>query len=254
MPSYRVRALSLKKTKLGESDLIVSLLAEDGCHIRAVAKGARKTGSRFGARLEPFSVVDLLLNTGRTLEIVSDAEVVATHSTIRDDYDRAMAASVVTDFFDKASVECQKDERLFGLASATLDAVELAALADLPALVVAFLIKGVAMQGYRPQFAACASCGEGLAGTLDFDLELGGPVCTGCEHTSPQMMVVGAGTAAALGAMLGARMGEIATLGVPPDVVREALGVMVAYVRCHVPARLKALEMYASSAVRGPGA
>ena len=76
MPAYPLRALVLRKTKLGETDLILTLLSEDGRQVRAVAKGLRKPGSRFGGRLEPYSVVDLLLHTGRSLEVVTEARTV----------------------------------------------------------------------------------------------------------------------------------------------------------------------------------
>lgn len=250
MPSYRARALSLKKTKLGESDVIVTLLAEDGCQIRAVAKGARKTGSRFGARVEPFAVADLMLHTGRSLDVITDAETVASHTRIREDYDRCLAASVAADFLDKSSVECQTDDRLFGLATATLDAMEIAAVGDLPSLVVAFLVKGMAMQGYRPQFDACSSCGAPVEGDLRFNLDLGGPSCEGCGSEGGQEVFVGAGARAALKALLASRMADVPALAVPPDVIAEAFGIIRAFVAYHVPARLKALDMYAVEAGR----
>ena len=80
MPSYPARALVLRKTKLGETDTIVTLLASDGRQVRAVAKGLRKPGGRFGARLEPFAVADLLLHTGRSLDVITEARTVATHA------------------------------------------------------------------------------------------------------------------------------------------------------------------------------
>ena len=73
MPSYRAHALVLRKTKLGETDAIVTLLAEDGRELRAVAKGLRKPGSKLGGVLEPFTEVSLLLHTGRSLDVVSEA-------------------------------------------------------------------------------------------------------------------------------------------------------------------------------------
>ena len=72
--SYRARCIVLAKTKLGEADLILTMLAQDGTQIRGVAKGARKPGNkRFGARLEPFSVVELQLYPGRSLETITEA-------------------------------------------------------------------------------------------------------------------------------------------------------------------------------------
>jgi DNA repair protein RecO (recombination protein O) len=250
MPSFRARVLVLKKTKLGESDLIVTLLAEDGCQLRAVAKGARKTASRFGARVEPFSVADAMLHTGRTLHVITDVETVASHAQIREDYDRCLAASVAADFLDKSSVECQTDDRLFGLATATLDAMDAAEPSDLPALVVAFLLKGMAMQGYRPQFDACSACGSPVTGDVRFNLDLGGPSCEGCAAPTGQEIVVGAGAVAALRALLGARMAHVGALAVPPPVVAEAFRLVRAFVAYHVPARLKALDLYAVEADR----
>jgi DNA repair protein RecO (recombination protein O) len=196
--AYRVRALALRKTKLGESDLIITLLAEDGCQIRAVAKGARKTKSRIGSRLEPYSVADLMLSPGRSLEIVTEVETVTSHDALRSDYDRLRAASVVADFLDKVSVECQAEARTFALSTTALDAMETAEIDDLPLLVVAFLVKGMAMHGYRPALTTCACC----AGATDpqdmrFSLSAGGVLCPSCAsqdstvvRTAPDVPVV----------------------------------------------------------------
>ena len=254
MASYRVRALALKKTKLGESDLIVTLLAEDGCQVRAVAKGARKPGSRFGGRVEPFTVADFMLHSGRTLETITDVEVVVTHAPLREDYDRAQAASVVADFLDKATVECQREDRLFALACATLDAMESAEGDTLLALVVAFLLKGMAMHGYRPQFDACVSCGVPVGDEAPFAFESGGPACDGCCAADGALAAGFAplpqGARNALRVLMGARMSEVGSLGIPVRVLAEAFAVIRAFVAWHVPARMKALGMYASELAR----
>ena len=82
--TYNARVLVLRKTKLGESDLILSLLAQDGSQIRAVAKGARKPTSQFSSRLELYSQADVLLAQGRTLEIVKEARLIAGNAALRD--------------------------------------------------------------------------------------------------------------------------------------------------------------------------
>lgn len=255
MPPYRLRALSLKKTKLGESDLIVTLLAEDGCQVRAVAKGARKPGSRFGGRVEPFTVGQYMLHSGRSLETITDVEIVVSHAALREDYDRAQAASVVADFLDKVSVECQTEERLFALAGATLDAMETAEGDTLLALVVAFLLKGMAMHGYRPQFDSCAACGAPVRGDAPFSLESGGVVCDGCggadQTIGVQFAHLPEGARNALRALMTAKMAEVEALAVPRSVLAEAFGVVRAFVVYHVPARMKALAMYAGEVARG---
>lgn len=248
MATYRARALALRKTRLGESDLIVTLLAADGCQIRAVAKGARKTTSRFGARLEPFSVTDLLLARGRSLDIITEAECVASHEALRTDYDRTTAASVVADFLDKVSVECQAEEQLFPLGVTTLAVMESAEIDALPALVAAFLVKGMAMHGYRPQLGACAACGEpfsaGRAAAKRFSLDAGGILCAECVGADPAALKVSAELAETLTLLLRSKMSDVAGAALQAAKVKEALVVVRAFVGYHVPARMKALEMY----------
>lgn len=243
--AYRVRALSLRKTKLGESDLIVTLLAADGCQIRAVAKGARKTKSRFGARLEPFTVADLMLSPGRSLEVVTEAQTVASHDLLRSDYDRLRAASVVSDYLDKVSVECQAEERLFALATTTLDVMEVAEIHDLRALVTAFLVKGMAMQGYRPQLAACACCASGTdPGDVRFSLAAGGVVCPACSGTDVSVMPVASDVPVVIDALMRSKMADVAALEVPEAAVSDSLRLVKAFVTYHVPARMKAFDAY----------
>lgn len=247
MASRRVRALSLKKTKLGETDLIITFLAEDGCQVRAVAKGARKPGSRLGGRVEPFVVTDLLVHEGRSLDTISDVEIVQAHAGVRTDYDRATAGSVLADFLDKISVECQAEDRLFGLACATLDAIETSPIAALTPLVTAFLIKGVAMHGYRPQFAACAMCGSDTGASTLFSLENAGPLCGECAHHEHATVIASPEVRGLASAYMYARMSEIAEIEAPPRLVIDAFMLTRQLVVYHVPARLKALDMYASS-------
>ena len=246
MASRRVRALALKKTKLGETDLIVTFLAQDGCQVRAVAKGARKPGSRLGGRVEPFVVVDLLLHEGRSLDTISDAEIFAAHAPVREDYDRSTAASVVADFLDKISVECQTEDRLFGLACATLEAIEVAPPESLTAIVTAFLVKGLAIHGYRPQFFTCASCGsEEPSGTL-FSLESAGPLCGECAPHEHATVVATPEVRNVLGAFMRARMAEVPAIEVSSQVLAEAFMLTRRLVSYHVSARLRALDLYAA--------
>lgn len=249
MASYRARALALKKTRLGESDLIVTLLAEDGRQLRAVAKGARKTGSRFGARLEPFTVADLLLSQGRTLDIVTEAQTARRFDGLTTDLDRFSAASVVVDFCDKVSVECQTEPHLFALSTTALEVMENAPVEALPALTVAFLLKGMGMLGYRPALTACASCGGAVpaAGAARISLQAGGVLCSGCAQSAASTTRVSAGAVSALSALLWARLAEVPGLEMPRPLVAECLGLVRMLVTFHVPARMKALEMYRGS-------
>ena len=99
--TYNARVLVLRKTKLGESDLILSLLAQDGSQIRAVAKGARKPTSQFSSRLELYSQADVLLAQGRSLDIVKEARLVAGNAALRESMELAACAAPIVELLDR---------------------------------------------------------------------------------------------------------------------------------------------------------
>lgn len=245
MPSYPLRAIVLRKTKLGEADIILTLLAADGRQVRAVAKGLRKPTSRFGGRLEPYGVVDLLLHTGRSLEVVTEASIVAAHAALREDFDRASAAAVVADVLDKISLEGQPEERLFALTQRTLEVLDCASVESLPLLVTAFLAKAMAMHGYRPELDACASCGSGLGESTVLSLAAGGALCGACGTLDPVAIRFSPAARAWLSTLLTSTMADLAEMTVPAAAVRDCFDVMRSFIAYHVNSRLKALDFYA---------
>lgn len=245
MPSYPLKALVLRKTKLGETDVIVTVLAADGRQVRAVAKGLRKPGSRFGGRLEPYSVVDLLVHTGRSLEVVSEARTVNGHAALREDLDRSAAASVVADLLDKIAVEGQVEPRLFELAETTLSVMEEADSTALPQLVVAFLVKALAMHGYRPELHQCVSCAADVGQSCSFSHTAGGALCCECAQAGVGSINVPVGAREWLIELLGSTMAQVATMEIPDAAVRDCFDLVRGFIAFHVPARLKALDFYA---------
>lgn len=244
MPSYPLKALVLKKTRLGETDTIVTLLAEDGRQVRAVAKGARKPGSRFGGRMEPFTVLDLLLHTGRNLDVVSEARTVTSHPELVADLDRSSAAAVVADVLEKIALEGQAEPRLFGLACATLDALDSASPAESCSLVTGFLLKALAMHGYRPEFEACAVCGADVPQPTLFSIPRGGVVCDECGTEDVGSQRVDPATVGWLLHLLRSTMSEIAVEPMPDAARADCFAVVRSFVAFHLPARLKALDFY----------
>ena len=124
--SYSVRALVLRRTKLGESDVICTLLSCDGSQIRAVAKGARKPSSSFASRLEVYSVCDLLVCQGKTLDIVKEARLLEGNEHLRRDYALMEAASPMVEILDKTTQVGLEDERLFPMTCVALKALKAA--------------------------------------------------------------------------------------------------------------------------------
>ena len=110
-PTYRLRALILRRTKLGESDLILTMLAEDGSLAKAVAKGARKPKSSFAARTEPLCAVDLLCARGRSLDIVKEARLAAAHDRLRRTVESSTAAMPVLELLGRVAQPAQPASR-----------------------------------------------------------------------------------------------------------------------------------------------
>lgn len=201
MASYKARAIVLKKTKLKEADLILTLLAESGVQLRAVAKGARKPGSTFSARLELFSVVDLLLYEGKSLDTITEVRCVDTNEACRRDLEHLSYGSVIAEFVDKMALEGQESPILFPLTYAALQSIGRVDVPALPFVISGYLLKAIAYLGYRPSLDDCTICGisrEGFAVEVeefgdegDFDgenaegiysISAGGwvcPLCTG---------------------------------------------------------------------------
>ena len=179
--SYKARCIVLKKTKLGEADLIVTMLSEQGTQVKGVAKGARKPGSkRFGARLEPFSEVDLQLYPGRSLDTITEVRVVASNDACRQDLEHSSACSLMAELVAKSIAEGEAGERMFPMLSAALRAAGGLSGPQAVLIAEAFCIKALALLGVRPALRSCALCGEPLGEPAAFDLSGGGCLCPAC--------------------------------------------------------------------------
>ena len=173
---YRDHGIVLRTYKLGEADRIVSFLTERHGKVRAVAKGVRKTRSKFGARLEPTSHVALQLYEGRELDIVTQAESVDHFRALREDLDRLGRAVTLLEAADQVALEGEPNPELYRMLLGALRALDDV---DSPLLVAGFHWKLLALEGYRPEVESCVTCG--VADPLvAFDPTEGGLLCA--EH------------------------------------------------------------------------
>lgn len=176
MALYRDHGIVLRTHKLGEADRIITFMTERHGKVRAVAKGVRKTKSKFGARLEPTSHVALQLYEGRELDIVTQAESVDHFKAIREDLDRISHAVTMLEATDQLSLEREPNPDLYRMLLGALRAVD----TRNSALVVAgFHWKVLALEGFRPQVESCVVCEE-PEGLVSFDPTEGGLLCA--EH------------------------------------------------------------------------
>jgi DNA repair protein RecO (recombination protein O) len=157
---YRDDGIVLRTQKLGEADRIITILGRTSGRIRAVAKGVRRTKSRFGARLEPFTHVDLMLHTGRSLDIITQAEVIRPYGEpLAADYPRYTAGVAMLETAERFTpVEKEPALRqlllLIGGLRALGDAEHASGL-----VLDAFLLRSLAVAGYAPALQECARCG-----------------------------------------------------------------------------------------------
>ena len=173
MALYRDQGIVLRTHKLGEADRIVTFITERHGKVRAVAKGVRKTKSKFGARLEPTSHVALQLYEGRELDIVTQAESLDHFKAIREDLDRLTRAVTMLEAVDQLSLEREPNPDLYRMLLGALRTVA----ARNSALVVAgFHWKILALEGFRPQVEGCVVC-ETPEGLVAFDPTEGGLLC-----------------------------------------------------------------------------
>ena len=180
VPLYRDEAVVLRTHKLGEADRIITVLTRTRGKVRTVAKGVRRTSSRFGARLEPFMVVDLQCYEGRNLDTVTQAETLAPHGDpICTDYAAYTAATAVVETADRLTEEHEPATQQYLLVAGALAA--LAAAEHDPGLVLdAYLLRALAVAGWAPSFHDCAICGSpGPFGA--FNVAAGGVVCPVCR-------------------------------------------------------------------------
>ncbi len=170
MSLYHDQGVVLRTYKLGEADRIVVFLTRGRGKVRAVAKGVRKTKSRFGGRLEPTSHVRLLFYEGRELDIVTQAESIDTFRQIRDDLDRLGQAVSMLEACDQLAQEREANARLYEML---VGALRTLSGEHAPLVVPAFFLKVLALEGFRPQVEGCVACGD-PGPLVSWNLEDGG--------------------------------------------------------------------------------
>lgn len=178
---YRDTAVVLRTYKLGEADRIVVLLTEEHGKVRAVAKGVRKTTSKFGARLEPMSHVRLLLSQGRDLDVVSQADVVETIAPLVADLDHLTSGMAVLEAADQMTLDREPAPHLYRMVVGALRTI---AERSGPLVVPAFYWKLLAVEGVRPELDHCVRCGED-GPLVAFDMGEGGVLCRTCRSGAP---------------------------------------------------------------------
>lgn len=243
-PTYSARAIVLRKTKLGETDLILTLLAHDGSQLRAVAKGARKPKSSFSSRLELFSVVDLLCSEGRSLDLVKEARLVEGNVALRQSVEHTSAASCMAELLAKLSQDGLENRIMFDASVVAFAELARTDAAHAPAVCAAHLLKMLAANGLRPHLGSCIVCGAeadfSLAETA-FSFSDGGVACPECRSRT-EAVLLPAATLQWARWLLGSTFADIAAAEADVSAAFSVLRFTQQLIAAHVGGRLKSLE------------
>jgi DNA repair protein RecO (recombination protein O) len=235
---YRDEAVVLRTQKLGEADRIITLLTRENGRVRAVAKGVRRTSSRFGARVEPFMLVDVQLYRGRSLDVVNQVETIGPYGTaIARDYAAYTAGTAMLETAERLTeTEADPALQLFLLLAGGLRT--LAEHSHEPGLILdAFIVRALAVAGWAPSFVDCARCGDPGPQSA-FAIALGGAVCARCRP--PGAATPHPRTLELLAALL---TGNWAVADVAPTRHRrEAAGLAAAYLQWHLERQVRSLR------------
>ncbi len=175
---YRDQGVVLRSIKLGETDRIVSILGQGHGKVRAVAKGVRKPGSRFGARLEPTSHIAFQCYRGRSeLDVVTQVETIDANRGLREHYGCLTHAVSMLEATDQVAQDREPNPALYRMLVGALRT-----LADEPGPLVstAFFWKLLSLEGFHPILDECARCGADEGPFPAFDLFEGGVLCETC--------------------------------------------------------------------------
>lgn len=241
MPTFRDEVVVLRTHKLGEADRIVTLLSRRHGKLRAVAKGVRRTSSRFGSRLEPFMVADVQLYQGRSLDIVQQAESIGAYGAeIAVHYDRYTSASAMVEAADRLN-EAEATPQQYLLLVGGLRALARGEHAA-RSILDSYLLRAMALSGWAPALHECARCGR--PGPQDmFVAQLGGMICGDCAPTGAAR--VPAETVSLLQWLMSGEWEAVDAAG--PSATAAASGLIAAYAQWHLERGIRSLSHVESS-------
>ncbi|HET8652126.1 MAG TPA: DNA repair protein RecO [Gaiellaceae bacterium] len=240
--SYKTEAIVLRSLRFGEADRVLHLYTLDRGRVGAVAKGIRRTKSRFGGRLEPLSHVELVLHEGRgELQTITGVELLDPHCAARDDHYRLSVGFVALEAMLRLFPEQEASDRAFGALARFLELLDEVEPADarpaLDPLVLAFQLKLLWLAGYLPHLTSCAECG-GETGLVGYSPRAGGAVCANCRADALPLSPAGL---RGVEGLLRAPLADAGTVELTPRAARDALTVITSSYEFHGGFRLRTL-------------
>jgi DNA repair protein RecO (recombination protein O) len=241
--TYKTEAIVLRSMRFSEADRILHLYTAGRGRIGAIAKGVRKTKSRFGARLEPLSHVELMLHEGGgELQTITGVELLRTHRASREDTYRLGVGMIGAEAMLRLFGEPEANERAFGALARFLDLLDETAPSDrrpaLDPLALSFQLKLLWLSGYLPHLTSCVECGSDHD-LVGFSPRAGGAVCT--AHAANALRLAAEGIAG-IEQLLSTPLADAEGAGLSDRARRDALAVITSSYEEHGGFRLRTLS------------
>jgi DNA repair protein RecO (recombination protein O) len=236
---YRDQGVVVRTIKLGEADRIVTLCTRGQGKVRAVAKGIRKTASRFGARLEPTSHVAFQCYRGRELDIVTQVETIDAHRALREHYGCLTHAVSMLEAVDQVALEREPNPPLYRMLVGALSTL---ATQPSPIVSTAFFWKLLTLEGFQPLLDTCVRCGDDAGPFPGFDLDEGGVLCDPCSRTGGGGRV-DPGALAVIGDLVDGRVARVLADPPPPGVLAEVERLAIRALEYHSERRLRSAAL-----------
>lgn len=246
MPSYKTKAVVLKSYSLGEADKIIKLFSQDIGLINAVAKGARKVKSKFGGSLELFNFVDLELSSGRSLDIIAQAEIIKNFGNIPLDFNKFLFCQLISEIVLKTHFSSSEASPvLFKLIYVCFNEIDKLPAGDISLLKkvsIFFIAKFLKVTGYMPLINSCCKCGADISGTdgevVGFSINLGGILCKGClpsiQNLAYSKMILTRNKYNYLRDIFICKFKDLQNLKVTHDILNDIYKLMGDYLKYHI--------------------
>lgn len=251
MKNYKTKGVVLKSFKLGEADKVITIITEKKGKVAAVAKGIRRTKSRFGARLEPFTDLELIIHEGRNLSTITQAEIVRLFDGVTGALDKINYGYAMIEMVDKMSVEDHPDPRIYRMLIKALDLLDKVRNGS-ELILATFDVKLLALTGFMPNLLECVVCSGKDKRFTDFSLSQGGVICKSCAGSELNSINISESALELGKKLLYIKFADLRQVKTDKSTLQEIERLIISHIAYHLNIRLKVREFINNKFVGQP--
>lgn len=241
MRTYSATAIVLRRIDLGDKDRIITVYSKEHGKLSAVAKGARRPGSKLAGTCEPLTYARMFLSRGRELDVLSQSDIRESFPTLRGSMIAIAHGIYLIELTNSFVDERQPNPDLFDTLLSSLYVLESGADPEIAAR--HFELQLLRVLGYEPQFEACMRCGREIGRErIAFSPSLGGIVCKNCGSAPNDAIWVPGAAASYVRALLHAEPHKLNDMKIPPAARRDLAKMLKWHIRYRLERELKSTE------------